>query len=816
MWLERRLDRIWRHDAVAICGPPELGVNRLISAAAQDHALAWIVLEPSDRDDPIAQGNKLSDALAVAIGSRLFPRATPFLAGVGLLERYLAALSPITIAVSGICNGIGLATGLIALRGRDCRIIVSDSYVPDPILTNLSQACDQAMLVLDDASLRLTLSEAKDLAAGRISDAEVRRHLEDAENAYEGFLVRICKALGNESHLEECSGAAGVVPDPDIDELLETGEWRKAAELAVQEAHPRVVEVLRKVAPLFHERGLHRALWRLLSNLPNASTEDEAILYWKLSAAVRVGQANEVRNAVEAHLERNEAPDLRAFYAGVFLETDDARPEVKRAYRARRTPFTAYQQGRFLLRATDGVRVLKRAVRLAEREGRAYEVARNASALTARLIDSGKYSEAASWGEWALAHFDRQELSDCQQRLYILNNWAYARLLTGESVGLEDLLREAERGLAGAFPGLRALFRSTLGDFLLSMDRPEEALEYYLTNYDEAPRNMKGIRGLNVVRALLETERGEGGSALAIAREAYALSGIDPWEYHRPAVLALGMAHATFDPEAAAKYLTHFLQNQPTSLPEPQRAQASFYLAYAKLSQGDEALARSIVEGYAVDLAALSSTGIALLAGPSVLFRKLWRACRGDSQALELRFLGRREVLVRGEPVRLGLQSCAILALLACHPKGMSPDRLQSELKPEAGNSATLYAALSKLRRQVPISPRPYRLEVEFTADFLEAERLLCDNELRRALELYRGPLLEASEAPGIVDLRSHLEETFRQATLRSHDPEASLALAERSVDDLELWEHALALLNPNDPRALLARARVTKLRREY
>jgi hypothetical protein len=816
MWLERRLDRIWRHDAVAICAQPELGVNRLISAAARDRPLAWVVLEPNDRDDPIAQGNKLSDALAVAVGSRLFPRATPFQAGVGLLERYLAALSPITFAVSGICDGVELAAGLMALHGRGCRVVVSDSHVPEPILTSLARACGQEMLVLDDAALRLTLSEAKDLAAGRISDAEVRRHLEHAENAYENFLVRICKALGNESRLEECPGTAGVLPDPDVDELLEAGEWRKAAESAVQEAHPRVVEVLRKVAPLFHERGLHRALWRLLSNLPNTSTDDEAILYWKLTAAVRVGRAHEVRNDVELHLEGKEAPDLRALHAGVFLGTDDARPEVMRAYRARQTPFTSYQQGRFLLRASDGARVLKRAVRLAEREGREYEVARNASALTARLIDSGKYSEAASWGEWALDHFDRQELSDCQQRLYILNNWAYARLLTGESVGLEDLLREAERGLAGAFPGLRALFRSTLGDFLLSMGRPEEALEYYLFNYDEAARNMKGIRGLNVVRALLESEHGEGDSALAKAREAYALSGIDPWEYHRPAVLALGMALAIRDPEAADGYLTRFLRSQPASLPEPQRAQASLYLAYSKLARGDEAQARSIVEACAGDLSALSRTGIALLTGPAELFRKLWHACQGEPPALELRLLGRREVLVRGEPTELGLQSCAILALLAHHPNGLSPARLQSDLKPEAGNTASLYAALSKLRRLVPISPPPYRLEVEFAADFLEAERLLCDNELRRALELYRGPLLEDSDAPGIVERRLHIEETFRQATLRSHDPEAGLALAERSVDDLELWEHALASLNPNDPRALLARARVTQLRREY
>jgi tetratricopeptide (TPR) repeat protein len=732
-----------------------------------------------------------------------------------LFERYLPALSPITVAVSGISNGEDLAVRLFALSRPGCRVILSDDRVTEEMQRELERVAKPAVLVLDDAALRLTFVEAKVVAARSVSDGELLRLLEESEHAFETFLVLLGRARGRAG---QPAGPDGVPVDSrelEIDALLEAGEWREAAELAVREAPHRAAAVLREVAPLFHENGLHQAFWRLLECVRNGSGEDEAIQFWRLSAAVRLERAEEVRVAVERHLDDHEAPNLRALHAGVFLEPAEAREEVERAYRAERTPFTAYQHGRGLSAANEGAVVLREAVWLAERYGRAYEVSRNASALTARLIDAGEYLEAAYWGEWALEHFDRLDLGDAQQRLYILNNLAYARLLTGESVGLEALLRDAERDLAGSFPGLRAQFRSTLGDYFLALERTEEALEYYRANYDQAPRKMKGIRGLSLVRALLERGPGEFEHARAVAEEVNALNGIDAWDYRRSAVLALGMVLATCDPDSAGKHLLRVLNHEAETLPAPQRAQATLYLACSRLASGEASEARSIVTGCAVGLASLSDTGLRLLAGPEARFREIWNWCRGGAPALELRFLGRRDVLVDGEPVPLGLQQCALLALLAHYAEGLAPMRLLTYLKPEGGNAA-LHTAVSKLRKVVPITSSPYRLEVGFRADFIEALRLLREGRLRQALELYRGPLLEDSDAPGIAELRSFVDESFRQATLGSRDPEASLTLAQRAVDDLELWEHAHETLTKNDPRALMARARVTQLRREY
>lgn len=828
-----------QHDAVIVVATPEMGVNRLISAFAAEECLVWVVLERNDQNDAIAQGIKLSDALKHAVGTRLFPRATPYQSGVAILERYREVLGPLTVAVSGTRFGVTLASLLLAISGPNCRVVLSDDRLVDADLAHLVAAGGEDLLVLDDADLRLSEVEARSVAVetraaeretrpiarGSLPQGELDHRLKQLGYAYEPYLTWLSGAVGTglESEpaaAEICATPKPLCQDPELllDDLLRAGSWRKAAEVAVESVPSRSAEAVLEAAHSFHERGLHEPLWQLLTRLPESEAANESVLFWRLSTAARLGRLAEVARTVEQYLDSHEAPELRALYAGVCPADSDARRrEIERAYRARETPFTAYQQGRALSNPADGAQLLKRAVRLAEASDRQYEVTRNAAALTARLIDAGQYADAVRWGEWALAHFDRLELSDAQQRLYVLNNWAYARLLIGESVGLEGRLAEAEQDLSVAFPGLKAQFRSTLGDYLLATERPVEAVNFYRVNYDEAERNMKGIRGLSLVRALLEAGPAESTTALMVANEAFTLTAIDPWEYHRPAVLALGIALALTDPRQAAEKLTRLVEEDPLSLPAPQNVQVKLYLAYCQQKLGNEGRARSTVESCSQVLSELSMTGLRLLTGPAGEFRELWSWClRDTAPGLELRFLGPREVLADGKELSLGPQLCTILALLVNHCEGIEPGRLLSLLKPEGDDKGTLYSALSKLRKHVPISNPPYRLQVEVAADFVEAVRLLEAGRLRSALELYRGPLLEDCEAPGISELRSAIDETFRQAVLAAKDAEASYTLAQKAHDDLELWEHTVSALGNNDPRALVARARVAELRRDY
>jgi hypothetical protein len=155
-----------------------------------------------------------------------------------------------------------------------------------------------------------------------------------------------------------------------------------------------------------------------------------------------------------------------------------------------------------------------------------------------------------------------------------------------------------------------------------------------------------------------------------------------------------------------------------------------------------------------------------------------------------------------------------ILAILAMRPEGVSGERLLLEVYGDSGRPTNLKAAISKLRRTIPIISRPYRLKVSCRADFLELERLLQEGRVREALALYHGPLLPASDAEGVVETRHMLEASLRQSVLASRDVQALMDLANRLGDDLEVWEAALRAMPDTDPRYPLARARAEQARR--
>ncbi len=117
----------------------------------------------------------------------------------------------------------------------------------------------------------------------------------------------------------------------------------------------------------------------------------------------------------------------------------------------------------------------------------------------------------------------------------------------------------------------------------------------------------------------------------------------------------------------------------------------------------------------------------------------------------------------------------------------------------------------------IPLTSRPYKIAVPFRADFLELMAFLEQGRVRQALNLYRGQLLPSSEAPAVVELREHVDESLRQAVLSSGDHEAMLELANRTGSrDLELLEAAASHMSPNDPQSPLLRARIRQIQRDW
>jgi len=157
----------------------------------------------------------------------------------------------------------------------------------------------------------------------------------------------------------------------------------------------------------------------------------------------------------------------------------------------------------------------------------------------------------------------------------------------------------------------------------------------------------------------------------------------------------------------------------------------------------------------------------------------------------------------------LGPRHAEILTLLAWHPNGIGAERLAALLYEGDPSPVTLRAEMTRLRRvldaagEPPPESRPYRLGRALDVDAARVARLVGQGSLRRALEQYPGPILPASTAPGIVELRDELASRLRESMLADASPEVLLAFAERDEHryDAGIWRALLEVLPARSPK---------------
>ncbi len=182
---------------------------------------------------------------------------------------------------------------------------------------------------------------------------------------------------------------------------------------------------------------------------------------------------------------------------------------------------------------------------------------------------------------------------------------------------------------------------------------------------------------------------------------------------------------------------------------------------------------------------------------------------RGEpKRRLSLEVLGgHRAVLGHGSAARrLGLRHSEILLLLANAPDGLTASELAIALSDHDGPGVTIRAEMARLRAALaPLTllSRPYRLSEPVHTDVDEVKEAMELGEYRRAVAAYRGPVLPASEAPAVVELRDDLHARLRAGLLRSADPDAMLCFAdtEHGRADVAVWATALSALPVDSPR---------------
>jgi len=184
-----------------------------------------------------------------------------------------------------------------------------------------------------------------------------------------------------------------------------------------------------------------------------------------------------------------------------------------------------------------------------------------------------------------------------------------------------------------------------------------------------------------------------------------------------------------------------------------------------------------------------------------------------------LRTLGQRgaRVVQDDTSTTLSLRHSEILLLLAENPAGLSAAELAVALSEEELSLVTVRAELSRLRTllgRLRLGSRPYRLESGLTSDVTELRAHLAAGRVRQAVAAYPGPLLPASSAPAVGELRHQLHMLLRSALLAQGDPDALLSFADTAHgrEDLEIWTAALAALPPRSPRRAQVAAHAARL----
>ncbi|MBF4993997.1 GAF domain-containing protein [Arthrobacter gandavensis] len=166
---------------------------------------------------------------------------------------------------------------------------------------------------------------------------------------------------------------------------------------------------------------------------------------------------------------------------------------------------------------------------------------------------------------------------------------------------------------------------------------------------------------------------------------------------------------------------------------------------------------------------------------------------------------------VDGKRVQLSQRHSELMTLLAVHPRGLSAEELAVLAYPEAASVGSVRAEMLRLRkllsrsvsaRIVPGS-RPYRLPAELGLDAGQVRACLSRGAHRLALNIYKGPVLPHSQAPGIVELRRGLSAELREAVLAEAGIETVLQYLklQEAANDAEAWHLALQLLPPRSPR---------------
>lgn len=829
-FFERIVSKIYaKNKATIIVADSRFGGPHIFQEIIKkDELCIWIKLVPEDKDDVIAQGNTLSDAVTRSLGSQLFGHAMPYNYGLSVLKANIRLFEPLTIILSNADYAQDFAKDLLNLHSKTSRVIIAFEKNPKEFL--IPDNC----LTIKESHLQLNFEEAFAIADKHISEIEIANLLQLSQARFEPFMLELNKIIGLPTPLRPGPEAFETPPDANITIppkalltiAIRRKKWLEALELAVENEPEKVCDFIDDASEVFIERGLYQRLWNLLDALPTDKKNTEKVLFWQLTSARRIGKLKEIQTQIEAFLAQNDAADLRARYT-TNLSFKEGLAEAQKAYESTKS-FATMQHYAIHLIITDPLKALEKYREfdeLAKTRGDNKKRVIALAGIAICMLILGRLKESLHWFNEAVNLFNKTGSSDWQLRAYLYSNLSYVRILLGDILGLDQFLLSEEQALRDSFPALLVAYRSTLGEYYLATGDASKALSYFEANLnlvkEQNPnqgRDFPSSLVINMVQALIQLK--ELGKAKTLAKNQYYLSRDNKLNLHDNTTicLAYGMILAILEPQAALEPLNAALNGAKTAHNEVHLCWVSIHLAKAYLELGKEDEARYALEYGKVGLKELATEGFRLLGGLDADYSNIYNLWKSPKivSPLRLKFLGNNELFFQNEKLKLPKKWQEIIAILSLNKDGISLEKLSLEIYGEDPKILTLKAAISKLRKVIPISRPPYKIDVDYYADFIQFQNYLNLGDIRKALELYNGPLLSFSDAPGIIEHREVLEEALRQAVLNSGDLESMINLCGKLEDDFELWESCLSQLAKEDPRYALFIAKFKKLKESW
>ncbi len=786
----------------------ESGVD-LISEGVRLHGLPTISAWAASEVSRIQLARILRAGVARTLGAS-------FASSLDTLDSLVAALVEYQIHIGPIGLILGWEHSLAAHLSTLVSCILPGSSIVVVAQYGVSASTSYGLNVFHSEFLRLSTDEALDEADSRLATDDVLFALKASQGHHQSFfrlLHELSPAPMRKKTLENPPQQWPEDPNRIIDALADRGMWASAFDWACQSAPERLIQLLPAAGNALFNLGEHEYLLRRLGAQSSSIQDHPEVMYWQFAAACAVGRQSSLVLRVHELLAHHEAPQLRAV-AALALPSRNMLAETSRALHELESPVTLRAHGYAL--GLHGEReipivMLEEAMRLADLAGAHHLVVACGVDIAQLELTEGRYAEAQGWARWSLSELERRRVRDESRRLSATATLAYSTLLAGDVASAQEALGDlSDTNKAIDVPGLELLV-SSLGDLHFLLDDYDRSEVYYRLQFNSAPKGYTAHAAVDLVALTLA--QGKIPEAERLSGIAFALSRSGSIQEQALGHLIQGLVLTWKSAVGADVALAGAMDTLRVVGQSFHIARAAIWIAIERLTRNDTSGARNSLIEHRPFLDQLSPTGWKLLAANHRLLHELLTLYDMSKNQLSFRFLGTQVMHAKDGDSRLSLRNAEILAILAANPSGLTAEKLHALQFGDIGEPSRTKVAVSRLRKTLPISSSPYRIEANYRADFVELLEHLDAGQVQAALQLYEGPLLPDSDAPAIVNLRIHVEEVLRQAVLRSNDGEALIQLGIVLDEDIEVWLAARASLAQADYRQAAISARVRRIR---